>query len=149
MIPNRVIPKKPTLRCIVFKILKNKNLESNERKNISLSKKAICLTVDFLLKTMAVRRNWHLFKGWKKWTVNPEFYIQGIFCRTLEKIQMLSNETNKQKLLEIVTTRPALRIRTQGCSPAPDSKTASLIRGKSSSLCLVQRHRHFKYFIHH
>jgi phage repressor protein C with HTH and peptisase S24 domain len=74
--------KKPTPKCIVFKLLKYKDKENTlkaarEKQHLTYKKKTIRMTVDFSSKPWRSEEEAHVFSSAeKKRTVNPKFYTQ-------------------------------------------------------------------------
>ena len=101
------------LRHIVIKLTKIKDKEklskaTREKRQITYKGTPIRLTADFSAETLQARREWHdIFKVMKGKSLKPRLlYPARISFRFDGEIK---NFTDKQKLREFSTTRPALQ----------------------------------------
>ena len=112
-IPYRINPKRNMLRHILIKLSKIKYKEkilkaAREKQQITYKGIPIRLTVDFSVETLQARREWQdIFKLMKGKNLQPRlFYPARISFRFEGEIKTF---TNKQKLTEFSTTKPALQ----------------------------------------
>ena len=101
------------LRHIVIKLTKIKDKEKllkakREKWQITYKGTPIRLTADFPAETLQVRREWHdIFKVMKGKKLQPRLlYLARISFRFDREIKIF---TDKQKLREFSTTKPALQ----------------------------------------
>ena len=111
--PGRINPRRNTLRHIVLKLTKIKDKEkllkaTREKRQITYRGTPIRLTVDFSAENLQARREWHdIFKVMKGKNLQPRLlYPARISFRFDREIKSF---TDKQKLREFSTTKPALQ----------------------------------------
>ena len=111
-VPGRINPRRNMLRHIVIKLTKIKNKEkllkaTREKQQITYKGTPIRLTADFSAETLQARREWHdIFKVMKGKNLQPRlFYLAKISFRFDGESKSF---TDKQKLREFSTTKPAL-----------------------------------------
>ena len=112
-VPYRINPRRNTLRHIVINLAKIKDKEkflkaAREKRQITYKGTPIRLTADFSAETLQGRREWHdkvkVMKGKK---LQPRLlYPSRISFRFNGEIKSF---TDKQKLREFSTTKPALQ----------------------------------------
>ena len=109
----RINPRRNTPRHIVIKLTKIKDKEkllktTREKRQITYKGIPIRLTVHFSAETLQVRREWHnIFKVMKGRKLQPRLlYPARISFRFDQEIKSF---TDKQKLTEFSTTKPALQ----------------------------------------
>ena len=112
-VPGRRNPRRNTLRHIVIKLTKIKDKEellkaTREKRQITYKGTPIRLTADFAAETLQARREWHdIFKVMKGKNLQLRLlYLARISFRFDREIQSF---TDKQKLREFSTTKPALQ----------------------------------------
>ena len=112
-VPGRINPRRNTLRHIVLKLTKIKDKEkllkaTREKRQITYRGTPIRLTVDFSAENLQARREWHdIFKVMKGKNLQPRLlYPARISFRFDREIKSF---TDKQKLREFSTTKPALQ----------------------------------------
>ena len=112
-VPGRINPRRNMLKHIVIKLTKIKDKEkllkaTREKQQITYMGTPIRLTADFSAETLQARREWHdIFKVMKGKYLQPRlFYTARISFRFNREIKIL---TDKQKLKEFSTTKPALQ----------------------------------------
>ena len=112
-VPYRINPRRNTPRHIVIKLAKIKDKEkllkvAREKWQITYKGTPIRLTADFSAETLQARREWHdTLKVMKRKNGQPRFlYPARISFRVDGEIK---NFTDKQKLREFSTTKPALQ----------------------------------------
>ena len=112
-VPYRINPKRNTPRHIVIKLAKIKDKEkllkaARENQQITYKGTPIRLTADFSAETLQTRREWHdIFKVMKVKNLQPRLlYPARISFRFDGEIKSF---TDKQKLIEFSTTKPALQ----------------------------------------
>ena len=111
--PHRINPRRNTLRHIVIKLAKIKDKEkllkgTKEKRQITYKGILIRLTADFSAETLQSRREWHdTFKVMKGKNLQLRLLYQArISFRFNGEIKSF---TDKQKLREFSTTKPALQ----------------------------------------
>ena len=108
--PYRINPRKNTLRHIFAKIKdKEKILKATrEKQQITYKGIPIRLSADFSAGTLKARREWHhIFKVMKGKNLQPRIlYPARLSFRFSREIK---SSTDKQKLREFSTTKPALQ----------------------------------------
>ena len=111
-VPNRINPRRNAPRHILIKLTKIKHKEqilkaAREKQQITHKKDPIRITADLSIETLQVRREWQdIFKRWKKITYSPDYCTQqGSHSNEGES----ESFTDKQKLREFSTTKPALQ----------------------------------------
>ena len=111
-VPGMKNPRRNTLRHIVIKLAKIKGKEkllkaTREKQQITYKGTPIRLTADFAAETLQARREWHdIFKVMKGKNLQSRLlYPAGISFRYRET----KSFTDKQKLREFSTTKPALQ----------------------------------------
>ena len=112
-VPGRINPRRHTPRCKVIKLTKIKDKEkllkaTTEKQQITYKGTPVRLTADFSAETLQARRVWHdIFKVMKGKTLQPRLlYRARISFQFDGEIESL---TEKQKLREFSTTKPALQ----------------------------------------
>ena len=112
-VPYRINPRRNTLRHIVIKLAKIKDKEkllkaTREKQQIKYKGTPIRLTADFSAGTLQATREWHdIFKLMKGKNLQPRLlYLARISFRFNGEIKSF---TDKQKLREFSTTKPALK----------------------------------------
>ena len=109
----RINPRRNTLRHIVIKLAKIRDKEKllkavREKRHITYKGTPIRLTADFSAETLQARREWHeILKVMKGKNLQPRLlYPARISFRFHGEIKSF---TDKQKLREFSTTKPALQ----------------------------------------
>ena len=109
----KINPRRNTLRLILIKLTKIKNEEkilkaARENKQIIYKGTLIRLSADLSSETLQARREWHMIylEWWKEKTPPGLLYPARLSFRFEEEIK---NFTDKQKLREFSTTKPALQ----------------------------------------
>ena len=112
-VPGRINPRRNTPRHIVIKLTKIKDKEKllkaeREKRQITYKAIPIRLTADFSAETLQARREWHdIFKVMKGKNLQPRLlYPARISFGFNGEIKSF---TDKQKLREFSTTKPALQ----------------------------------------
>ena len=112
-VPGRINPRRNTPRHIVIKLTKIKCKEkllkaAREIRQITYEGTPIRLTADFSAETLQARREWHdIFKVMKAKNIQPRLLCPArISFRFNGEIKSF---TDKQKLREFSTTKPALQ----------------------------------------
>ena len=112
-IPSRINPRRNTPRHLVIKLTKIKDKQkllkaTREKGQITYKGTPIMLTADFLAETLPVRRERHnIFKVIKGKKLQTRLlYLARISFRFDGEIKSF---TDKQKLREFTTTKPALQ----------------------------------------
>ena len=112
-VPYRINPRRNTPRHIVIKVAKIKDKEkllkaAKEKRQITYKGTPIRLTADFSAETLQARRVWHdILKMMKGKNLQPRLlYLVRISFRFHGEIKSF---TDKQKLREFSTTKPALQ----------------------------------------
>ena len=112
-VPGRINPRRNMPRHIVIKLTKIKDKEkllksTREKRQITYKGIPIRLTADFSAETLQARREWHdIFKVMKGKNLQPTLlYPARISFRFNREIKSF---TDKQKLREFSTTKPALQ----------------------------------------
>ena len=112
-VPYRINPRRNMPRHILLKLTKTKHKErilkaAREKQQVTYKGNTICLTADLSAKTLHVRREWQdIFKVLKGKNLQPRLlYLAWISFRIDGEI---NNFSDKQKLREISTTKPALQ----------------------------------------
>ena len=112
-VPGRINPRRNTQRHIVIKLTKIKDKEkllkaTREKLQITYKGTPIRLTADFSAETLQARRDWYdIFKVMKGKNLKPRLlYPARISFRFNGEIKSF---TDKQKLREFSTTKPALQ----------------------------------------
>ena len=112
-VPVMIKPRRNTLRHIVSKLTKIKDKEkilkaTREKRQITYKGSPIRLSADYSAETLQPRREWQdIFKVMKGENLQPRLlYPAGISFRFNREIKSF---TDKQKLREFSTTRPALQ----------------------------------------
>ena len=110
---HKVNPKRNTPRHILIKLTKTKHKErilkaAREKQHITYKGNLICLTADLSAETLQSRREWQdIFKVPKGKTLQPRLlYPARITFKIDGEIKSFSD---KQKLREFTTTKPALQ----------------------------------------
>ena len=112
-VPYRINPRRNMPRHIVIKLAKIKDKEkllkaAREKQQITYKGTPIRLTADFSAETLQARREWHdVFKVMKGKNLQPRLlYLARISFRFHGEIRSF---TDKQKLREFSTTKPAVQ----------------------------------------
>ena len=112
-VPYRINPRRNMPRHILIKLSKIKYKEkilkaAREKKQLTYKGIPIRLTADFSAETIQARREWHdIFKVMKGKNIQPRLlYLARISFRFDGEIKSF---TDKQKLREFSTTKPALQ----------------------------------------
>ena len=112
-VPYRINPRRNTPRHIVIELAKIKDKEkllkaAGEKQQITYKGTPVRLTVDFSAETLQARREWHdILKVMKGKNLQPRLlYPARISSRFNGEIKSF---TDKQKLREFSTTKPALQ----------------------------------------
>ena len=112
-VPYRINPRGNMLRQIVIKLAKSKDKEkllkaATKKTTNNMQGNSHRLTADFSTETLQARREWHdIFKVTKGWKLQPRLlYPARISFRFDGEIKSF---TDKQKLREFSTTKPALQ----------------------------------------
>ena len=111
-VPNRINPRQNTPRHILIKLTKIKHKEqilkpAREKQQITHKEIPIRITADLSIQTLQARREWQdILKVMKEKNLQPRLlYPARIFKYEGE----IKSFTNKQKLREFSTTKPALQ----------------------------------------
>ena len=111
--PGRITPRRNTPRHIVIKLTRIKDIEkllkaTREKQQITYKGTPIRLIADFSAETLQARREWyHIYKVMKGKNLKPRLlYPARISFRFDGEIKSF---TDKQKLREFSTTKPALQ----------------------------------------
>ena len=112
-VPYRINPKRNTPRHILIKLTKTKHKErilkaAKEKEQVTYKGNSICLTADLSAETQQVRKEWQdIFKALKGKNLQPSLlYLARISFKLDREIKSFSD---KQKLREFSTTKPALQ----------------------------------------
>ena len=111
--PNKISPKRPTPRHIIIKMSKIKDKErilkaARERPQVTYKGKPIRLSVDFSVKTLQARREWHdIFKVLKGKNLQPRILYPSRLSFRMEG--EIKSFPDKQKLKEFITKKPVLQ----------------------------------------
>jgi len=112
-VPYRINPRRNAPRHILIKITKTKHKErilkaAREKQQVTFKGNPICLTADLSTETLQARRQWQdIFKVLKGKNLQPRLlYPARISFKIDGEIKSFSD---KQKLREFSTTKPALQ----------------------------------------
>ena len=112
-VPHRINPRRNTPKHILIKLTKTKHKESilkasREKQQVTYKGNFICLTADLSAETLQARREWQdIFKVLKGKNLHPRLqYLVRILFKIDGEIKSFSD---KQKLRELSTTKPALQ----------------------------------------
>ena len=112
-VPYRINPRRNTPRYILIKLTKTKHKEiilkaAREKQQVTYKGNPICLTADLSTETLQARREWQdIFKVLKWKNLQPRLlYLAGSSFKIDGEIKSFSD---KQKLKEFSTTKPALQ----------------------------------------
>ena len=112
-VPNKINPKRNTPRCILIKLTKIKQKEqiltaAREKQQITHKGIPIRITADLSIETLQARREWQgIVKVMEENNLQPRLlYPARISFKYEEEIKSF---TDKQKLREFSTTKPALQ----------------------------------------
>ena len=112
-VPNRINPRRNMPRHILIKLTKTKHKErilkaAREKQQVTYKGNPICLTADLSAETLQARREWQdIFKVLKGKNLQPRLlYPARISFKIDGEIKSFSD---KQKLREFSTTKPALQ----------------------------------------
>ena len=104
------IQDRPKEKHIKTKIKHKKRIlkAAREKQQVTYKRSPVCLTADFSAETLQARREWHdIFKVLKRKNLQPRLhYTARISFKIDGKIESF---TDKQKLREFSTTKPALQ----------------------------------------
>ena len=112
-VPYRINPRRNTLRHTVIKLAKIKDKEkllkaAREKRQITYKGTPISLTADFSAEALQARREWHdILKVMKGENLQPR-----LLCPARISFRFdgeIKSFTDKQKLREFSTTKPALQ----------------------------------------
>ena len=117
-VPYRINPRRNMPRHILIKLTKTKHKgrilkAAREKQQVTYKGSPVCLTVDLPTETLQARREWKdVFKVLKGKNLQPRLlYPARILFRIDGEIKSF---TDKQKLREFSTTKPALQQRLKG-----------------------------------
>ena len=117
-VPHRINPRRNMPRHILIKLTKIKHKErilkaSREKQQVTYKGNLICLTADLSAETLQARREWQdIFKVLKGKNLQPRLlYLARISSNINGEIKSFSD---KQKLREFSTTKPALQQKLKG-----------------------------------
>ena len=112
-VPNRINPRRNMPRQTLTKLTKTKHKErilkaAKEKEQVTYKGNSICLTADLSAETQQVRKEWQdIFKVLKEKNLQPRLlYLASISFKIDGEIKSFSD---KQKLREFSTTKPALQ----------------------------------------
>ena len=112
-VPHRINPRRNTPKHILIKLTKTKHKErilkaAREKQQVTYKGNPICLTADLSAETLQDRREWQdIFKVLKGKNLHPRLqYLVRILFKIDGEIKSFSD---KQKLRELSTTKPALQ----------------------------------------
>ena len=112
-VPHKVNPKRNMPRHVLVKLTKTKHKErilkaAREKQQVTYKENPICLTADLSAETLQARREWQdIFKVMKGKNLHPRLqYLVRILFKIDGEIKSFSD---KQKLRELSTTKPALQ----------------------------------------
>ena len=112
-VPYRINPRRNMPRHILTKLIKTKHKErilkaAREKQQVTYKGKPICLTADLSAETLQARREWQdIFKVLKGKNLHSRLlYLSRISFKIDGEIKSFSD---KQKLREFSTTKPALQ----------------------------------------
>ena len=112
-IPYKINPRRNTPRHTLIKLAKTKHKErilktTRKKQQVAYNGNPICLTADLLTETLRARRDWQdIFKVLKGKNLQPKLlYLTRISFKIDGVIKSFSD---KQKLREFSTTKPALQ----------------------------------------
>ena len=112
-VPYRINPRKNTPRHRLIKLTKTKHKErmlkaAREKQQVTYKGNPICLIANLSAETLQARREWQdIFKVLKEKNLQPRLlYPEGISFKIDGEIKSFSD---KQKLREFSTTKPALQ----------------------------------------
>ena len=112
-VPYRINPRRNVPRHILTKLTKTKHKErilkaAREKHQVTYKESPMCLIADLSAETLQARREWQdIFKALKGKTYHQDFCTwQGFHSKLLENSKAFSD---KQKLREFSTTKPALQ----------------------------------------
>ena len=112
-VPNRIHPRRNTPRHIIIKFTKIKHKEqilkaAREKQQITHKGISIRITVDLSIETLQARRKWwDILKVMKENNLQPRLLYQARISFKCEG--EIKSFTNKEKLRESSTTKPALQ----------------------------------------
>ena len=112
-VPYRINPRRNTPRYTVIKLTKTKHKEkilkaTREKQQITYKGIPIRLSADFSTETLQARREWHdIFKVMKEKNLRPRILYPGRLSFRFDR--EMKNFTDKQKLKELSTIKPALQ----------------------------------------
>ena len=136
--PYRINPRRSTPRYILIKLTKTKHKErilkaAREKQQVTHRGNPIRLTADLSAKTAQARREWHdIFKVLKWKNLQPRLvYLARISFKFDGEIK---NFSNKQKLREFSTTKPALQQMLQGLYSQEIQEKKKIYRNKPQTI---------------
>ena len=112
-VPNRINPRQNTPRHILIKLMKNKHKDqalkpAKEKQQITQKGIPIRITADLSIETLQARRKWQdIFKVTKENNLQPRLLYPARISLKYEG--EIKSFTDKQKLREFSTTKPALQ----------------------------------------
>ena len=112
-VPGRINPRRNMLRHTVIKLTKIKDKEklltvTREKQQITYKGTPIRLTADFSAETLQARREWHdIFQVMKGKNLQPRSLYPARISFRFDGV--VKSFTDKQKLREFSTTKPALQ----------------------------------------
>ena len=111
-VPNRINPRQNTPRHILIKLTNIKHKEqilkaAREKQQITHNGNPIRITTDLSIETLQARRAWQdILKVMKEYNLQPRLLYP---ARISFKYGEIKSFTDKQKLREFSTTKPALQ----------------------------------------
>ena len=137
-VPYRINPRRNTPRHILIKLTKTKHKErilkaAREKQQVTHRGNPIRLTADLSAETAQARREWHdIFKVLKWKNLQPRLvYLARISFKFDGEIK---NFSNKQKLGEFNTTKPALQQTLQGLYSQEIQEKKKIYRNKPQTI---------------
>ena len=107
-VPNRINPRQNTPRHILIKLAKIKHKEAREKQQITHKGIPIRITADLSIETLQARREWQdILKMMKENNLQPRLLYPARISFKYEG--EIKSFTDKQKLREFSTTKPALQ----------------------------------------
>ena len=112
-VPNRINPRQDTPRHILIKLMNNKHKEqiliaAREKQQITPKGIPISIIADRSMETLQARREWQdILKVMKEKNLQPRFLYPARISFKYEG--EINSFTDKQKLREFSTTKPALQ----------------------------------------
>ena len=112
-VPFRINPRRNMPRLILIKLTKTKHKErilkaAREKQQVTYKGNPICLTADLSAETLQVRRTWQdIFKALKGENLQSRLQYPAKISFKIDG--EIKNFSDKQKLREFSTTKPALQ----------------------------------------